>query len=248
MVGADVGSDMGGSIRIPAHYCGVCGIKPTWNIVPQRGHSLQNDVRCADINVAGPIAREPSDLALLLSVLAGPGEFDAAGWKLELPQPDNRPLAGFRLADSLSDGDILEPAQNEHRTRNARGATLRHREWLLLHEQRQLLRRAWEEFFTEFDAFLCPVASTAAPPLKPGRQILERTIEVNGTEIPMLDQHFWAALASLPYLPSVVIPIGTTDYGLPVGMQIVGRCYSDLQMIFLAGLMHSQIGTSFETA
>ena len=47
----------------------------------------------------------------------------------------------------------------------------------------------------------------------------------------MLDQHFWAAVASLPYLPAVAMPIGRTGDGLPAGIQVVGPVYRDLQII-----------------
>ena len=56
-------------------------------------------------------------------------------------------------------------------------------------------------------------------------------IEVNGRRIPMLDQHFWAAIASLPYLPAVSLPTGQTKEGLPASIQVVGPAYGDLQII-----------------
>jgi len=75
----EVGSDIGGSIRIPAHCCGIFGHKPTWGIVPQRGHipGLPGSRTETDINVLGPLARSAGDLELALDVLAGPGDLDA---------------------------------------------------------------------------------------------------------------------------------------------------------------------------
>ena len=79
----EVGSDIGGSIRIPAHCCGIFGHKPTWGIVPQRGHipGLPGSRIETDINVLGPLARSAGDLELALDVLSGPSELDARGWR-----------------------------------------------------------------------------------------------------------------------------------------------------------------------
>ena len=83
----ELGSDIGASIRNPAHYCGVLGHKPSWGIVPLRGQSVSGALAMSDISVAGPLARTAEDLGLALSVLAGPDELDAAGWRLALPKP-----------------------------------------------------------------------------------------------------------------------------------------------------------------
>lgn len=70
----ELGSDIGASIRNPAHYCGVWGHKPTWGVVPLKGHELQPQAEpeAFDIAVAGPLARSAADLQLALDVLAGP--------------------------------------------------------------------------------------------------------------------------------------------------------------------------------
>ena len=57
LTGIDAGSDIGASIRNPAHYCGVYGHKPTWGIVPLRGQSMPGVLSHADISVVGPLAR-----------------------------------------------------------------------------------------------------------------------------------------------------------------------------------------------
>src|SRR5499425_2300224 len=99
----ELGSDIGASIRNPAHYCGVLGHKPSWGIVPLRGHSAAGGLAMTDISVAGPLARTAEDLALALSVVAGPDELDAAGWRLLLPKPAKTKLADYRVAVMLSD-------------------------------------------------------------------------------------------------------------------------------------------------
>ncbi|MBL8349766.1 MAG: amidase [Burkholderiaceae bacterium] len=72
----ELGSDIGASIRNPAHYCGVWGHKPTWGVVPMAGHELTPAVRADDFDIAavGPLARSAFDLALAMDILASPLE------------------------------------------------------------------------------------------------------------------------------------------------------------------------------
>jgi len=127
---------------------------------------------------------------------------------------------------------------------NAYGAALSHRDWLRLDEQRQRYREAWRLFFERFDLLLCPVLSSAAflhstvPPQ-------ERTLTVNGREVPFENQLYWAGLASVAYLPASVAPIGLTREGLPVGVQIIGPQFGDLTCIRFAQLLEEQY-RSFE--
>ena len=93
----EMGSDIGGSIRNPAHYCGVFGHKPSWNLVPVRGHGLFDARTVTDIAVAGPLARSAVDLELALRLIAEPDELDAAGIRYEL-QPLEKSLAALRVA------------------------------------------------------------------------------------------------------------------------------------------------------
>jgi len=80
----EVGTDLGSSIRNPAHYCGVFGHKPTWGICPLLGHALRDRAPYSDISVIGPMARSASDLEIALDALAGALPTDD-GWKLDLP-------------------------------------------------------------------------------------------------------------------------------------------------------------------
>lgn len=103
MAALELGSDIGASIRNPAHYCGVLGHKPTHNIVPTRGQSVTGTVSIPDISVAGPMARSAEDLALALSILAGSDEIEAPGLKLDLPPPRAHKLRHLRIAVMTSD-------------------------------------------------------------------------------------------------------------------------------------------------
>ncbi|HEV8583987.1 MAG TPA: amidase [Methylomirabilota bacterium] len=98
LTGLEAGSDIGSSIRNPAHFCGVYGHKPTWGIVPRTGQALPWQTAAVDIDVVGPLARSAADLELALSVMAGPDAIDAAGWQLALRAPRQKKLRDFRVA------------------------------------------------------------------------------------------------------------------------------------------------------
>jgi amidase len=96
-----LGSDIAGSLRVPANYCGVYGHKPTHGIIPTRGHTPPNIPaipRDIDLAVVGPMARSASDIALELDILAGPDELrDAVAYRLALPPPRHEALKDFRV-------------------------------------------------------------------------------------------------------------------------------------------------------
>jgi amidase len=97
----ELGSDIGGSLRAPAHFCGVFSHKPTLDLVPQRGSGPPQTpaipVR-GDLSVIGPMARSAADLAAELSVIAGPDELmEGVGYKLALPSPRREKLADYRV-------------------------------------------------------------------------------------------------------------------------------------------------------
>jgi amidase len=102
LTGLEAGSDIGSSLRNPAHYCGVYAHKPTWGVVSPRGHALGGRVSYADISVVGPLARSAADLEVALLAMAGPDEVDGQGWRLDLPRSRHERLADFRVAVLLS--------------------------------------------------------------------------------------------------------------------------------------------------
>ncbi len=99
----EAGSDIGASIRNPAHYCGVFGHKPTYGIASPRGQALPGRVSPTDISVIGPMARGAADLDLILRVMAGPDRIDAKGWRLALPAPKKKTLADYKVALMLDE-------------------------------------------------------------------------------------------------------------------------------------------------
>ncbi|WP_043343663.1 amidase [Belnapia moabensis] len=304
LTGLEIGSDIGASIRNPAHYCGVFGHKPTWGICPSLGHALGGNVAETDIAVIGPLARSAGDLAVALSIIAGPDPIDAVGRHLSLPRPRHTTLAGYRVAVMLDDRNAevdcsvqdaiqaladwlaargavvsltarpaidtdvamrvymhllrsatsagippvifaaeqdlarcLSLEDDSHRARMLRADTGLHRDWLGAHEQRERMRHAWAAFFHDWDVLLCPAASSPAVPHDQQGERWERTITVNGRQVPTTDQLFWAGFSGMALLPSTVAPIGLSPGGLPIGVQIIGPQYGDLGCIGFAQLL-----------
>ncbi len=302
----EVGSDIGASIRNPAHYCGVFGHKPTWEIVSSRGQALPGDISQTDIAVVGPLARSAADLRLALGLLAGADGAEARAWALELPAPRKTRLSDFRVAVVLTDpvSEVDRPVQDAiarlaswlegqgatvemdarpafssdeaheiyirllraatskrmtddqladarrqldalpadadrttYKVRMWEAQTMGHRDWLRWNERRRALMAAWEAFFERCDLMLCPAAASAAFPHDQQGERPDRTVEVNGRQVPTTDQLFWAGYPCASYLPGTVAPIGLTDAGLPVGVQIVGRRYDDLTCLQMAALI-----------
>jgi amidase len=94
----EYGSDIGGSIRNPAHYCGIYGHKSTYGIVPTRGHALPGTWAATDMSVLGPLARSAFDLELALKLTAGPDGIERDAYRFRLPAPAFRTLRGLRVA------------------------------------------------------------------------------------------------------------------------------------------------------
>lgn len=99
LTGLEIGSDIGGSIRNPAHFCGIFGHKPTYNLLWMRGHAPPGDIRAGgDISVIGPMARSAVDLDRALRIMAGPDDIMAKGFKLDLPEWQGRSLKDLKVA------------------------------------------------------------------------------------------------------------------------------------------------------
>lgn len=116
----EIGSDIGGSLRHPANFCGVVSLKPTWNVLSLRGHvppAPDDFVEDGDLGVVGPMARNVGDLRLLWNVLRGNGGAAAKsvkGTRIAVWDEDDAfPLAGDvrdavgRAADALSQADVV---------------------------------------------------------------------------------------------------------------------------------------------
>jgi amidase len=116
----------------------------------------------------------------------------------------------------------------------ARAATMSHRDWLRLNEQRLQLAARWAEFFRSFDVLLCPVTPTAATPHDHSDDLAARMITVNGQQRNVLEQSVWPGLAGAAHLPAAVVPVGRTREGLPIGMHVIAPRLEDRTAIDVA--------------
>ena len=108
----DLGSDTGGSIREPANYCGLAGIKPTAGRIPRTGHAVPFGVGATDmLTTIGPIARSVADLELVLRTIAGPDGVDYTVVSQDLPDSASKLPTNLRIA-MYTDGGLgeIDPA------------------------------------------------------------------------------------------------------------------------------------------
>ncbi|HEX3088618.1 MAG TPA: amidase family protein, partial [Ilumatobacteraceae bacterium] len=100
MTSFEIGTDIGGSVRVPSAFCGVFGHKPSFGVIPTLGYLDEptGGVTESDVNVFGPIARSTDDLAMLFSLLAGPTADRSVGWRLDLPPAGVTDVRSLRVA------------------------------------------------------------------------------------------------------------------------------------------------------
>ena len=119
LTGIETGSDIGGSIRNPAHFCGVFGHKPTWNLLPPRGHAMPDILSPSDISVIGPLARSAADVETAFNAMAGPDEIAGRGLRLALPSLA-KPTGELKVA--VWQDDALAPVDDTVKASVARVA------------------------------------------------------------------------------------------------------------------------------
>ena len=304
----DIGTDIGGSVRLPAHFAGVCGHKPSFGVVSQIGYidHVSYGLSEADVNVFGPLARTVGDLELLFDVIRGPRDEASGGWRLALPDargtakelrvaawlddpdcPVSNAVSGVlddAVAAMESDGisidrsarpavpfndvrevglPLISAAVSPGRTEEeqaalqklatdssasptmrmrARASTISHREWLLLTEKRDTNRLLWADFFADFDVVLAPVAFVPAFEHQHDGILYTRTLTVDGTTRPYADLIVWTSQFGYVYLPSTVVPVGWTDDGRPVGIQVVGPYLGDRTTLEFARYLETLLG------
>ncbi len=312
-VALEFGSDIGGSLRAPAHYCGVYAHKPSYGIVARRGHNFPRQPALPSygdgLAVVGPMARSAQDIALLFGVVAGPDEErDGIGWKLALPPPRHRALRDFRvlmidthplggtaesirkalaqLADRLGKEGVTVSRQSPalpdlaEATRNymrllgpimtngrppefyeqmrglaatmgadnqsldalyVRSANASWREWEAANNVRTRLQAQWATLFKQFDVVLCPTMPT--PAFKHDKSdATTRRIEIDGKSEPYNNNFNWISFATAAQLPATIAPIGRSETGLPIGLQIIGPYLEDLTPIQFAQLIERAFG------
>src|SRR6266478_6193640 len=271
----EIGTDLTGSIRIPAHFCGVFGLKPTEHRVPLTGliPGLPGPRPIRIMSCIGPMARTVEDLALLFAIIAGPDgrDTDVAPVPVEeMPQLElNRLRIAFaptfpsfpvaaemreaveEFAGRLSAlGAVVEEAalpqmdfQQELVNTGAligmmmgafqpeeqeRPTTLaQYLEALDIRDQSML---AWEQFFDEWDVLLCPPSmvtafahcETGTPLQVDGQEVVYWMVSAHGTVFNYTGH------------PAVVLPYKLDRDGLPIGVQLVGKCWSESRLLAMA--------------
>ncbi|MBN56164.1 MAG: amidase [Oceanospirillaceae bacterium] len=113
----ELGSDIGGSIRTPSHWCGIFGHKPSYGIVPLKGHVPDEPGTLAmpDLATAGPMAKTPEDLDMLLDILTAPDKASTEGWALKLPSSSKKSLGDYKVLAWFD--DPAAPIEHELRQR-----------------------------------------------------------------------------------------------------------------------------------
>ncbi len=104
MSAGGVGSDGGGSIRVPAHFCGICGLKPTPGRIPATGHYPPSGGPFALLGVVGPMARTVSDLKILFEVMQGPDDGDTCAAPVPLRWPSAEDAKRLKVGYFEDDG------------------------------------------------------------------------------------------------------------------------------------------------
>ena len=149
----------------------------------------------------------------------------------------SRRQSDAEFAANAAKVDAFGPDDTSYLAQMLRAYTIPHRCWLAVNERRHQMRLAWEAFFEDWDVLLCPAAASAAFPHDQVGERHERTIPVNGRQVPTTDQLFWAGYSGCFYLPSTVAPLGLTPEGLPSGVQIVAPQYEDFTSLRFAELL-----------
>jgi amidase len=293
----EFGSDIGGSVRNPAHYNGIFSLKPTEWRVPSRGHvpDLPGATRTVRyMGVFGPLARSVGDLETALRIVAGPDGHEAeaapvplgttpkltskdlriavlgsnplvpvsadtanvvqatakllakAGAKVKAAEPagldwrqgwdDWSDLFQYliRASQPLEERQrffAMEASSDPSARSVARAARLDLAQFFAVLDRRDQIIRRCESFLDDYDAWLMPVM----PDVAFIRQSPREPLRIDGVD----HRYFFAGtsynfLANLTGQPSIVLPCGFSKEGLPIGLQLVGKRWSEAKLLGVA--------------
>ena len=292
-----VGSDGGGSIREPAHFCGICGLKPTPGRIPSSGHFPKSGGPFALTGVVGPMARNVADLRLLFEVMAGPDDGDPCSAPVPVSKLKGKVTTEIGIGFFVDDGRT--PVTQETSAAVRRAADLLARSGCRVEDFRpeglEEARQLWWKFFgtaggmiltamlrghekelsdilrqfvlwttaepahsgdsllaawlgrdevrekilhqmRQYPVLLCPTA--AIPAFSHG----EREWTVEGQTVKYLDAWSYCEWFNLLGFPAVVVPIGFSAEGLPIGVQIVGRPWEEELVLTVAAMLERSAG------
>ena len=151
---AGIGSDSGGSVREPAHFCGICSLKPTPGRVPGRGHLPSCVGPFSILGVIGPMARTIGDVSLLFRVLSGRDELDPASAPVEFREVSREDAKRIPIGWFEDDGITPVTEETRQALRNAAAALERHGFTVrrFRPESLEAARRVWWKFFVQCGA------------------------------------------------------------------------------------------------
>ena len=292
-----VGSDGGGSIREPAHFCGICGLKPTPGRIPSSGHFPKSGGPFALIGVVGPMARTVGDLRALFEAMAGWDDGDPCSAPVEVRELHEKVVEAIPIGFFADDGrtPVTEETRSavEHAAFTLMSCGFRVEPFCPegLEEARQLW---WEFFGTAGGMILGPMlrgheselspllrefhAWTRASPAHTGETLLaawlgrdavrerilvqmrkypvlicpaaaipafrhgEREWQVEGKTVKYLDAWSYCEWFNLLGFPAAVVPMGYSEQGLPIGVQIVGRPWEEEVVLAVAATLEAECG------
>jgi Asp-tRNA(Asn)/Glu-tRNA(Gln) amidotransferase A subunit family amidase len=292
-----VGSDGGGSIRVPAHFSGICGLKPTPGRIPATGHFPPSAGPFALLGVVGPMARTIADLKVLFEVMQGPDEGDPSSAPVPVRWPERDDLKKLRIGYFEDDGRTPVTTETRAAVRTAAEALKEagFRVEPFRPEGLEQARRLWWQFFgiaggmllgpmtkgreadlspmlkqfsswvaaepahsgetlldtwikrdvlrmevfsqmREYPILLCPVASI--PAFRHG----ERSWSIDGQTIQYLDAWSYTEWFNLLGTPAAAVPVGRSNEGLPIGVQIIARPWEEELVLAVAAELEAQRG------
>ena len=252
-----LGSDSGGSLRVPAHYCGIATLKPTTGRVPSTG-ALQHQGGLSDTRTQiGPLSRFVEDLVPTLSVIAGPDSRDSGVVPVPLGDPGAVRLDGLRVAFYPDDGETATDPDTAAAVREAAEAlrqsgarvtercpanvgrdsldiTRRYWDWNDLEGGKSVqLLADWDRFRTGMLSFMESVELIVCPTAP-----TPAPLHGDGLET----MFNYTLPFSLTGQPCVVVPSGRSRDGLPIGVQIVGRAWREDQAVAAARSIETTVG------
>jgi len=292
-----VGSDGGGSIRVPAHFCGICGLKPTPGRIPATGHFPNSVGPFALLGVVGPMSRSMTDLKLLFEVLQGPDDGDPSAAPVPVRWPGRDELMHTRIGYFEDDGCTPVTAETRMAVQTAAaglrragfqveafrpaglqeakqlwwklfgiaggmllGPMLKGREddlspilkqfssWVASEPshtaqslldtwiQRDVVRMQVFAQMRQYPVLLCPAA--AIPAFRHG----ERCWRVEGKSVNYLDAWSYTEWFNLLGTPAAVIPVGRSQQGLPIGVQVAGLPWREEIVLEVAAAVERECG------
>jgi amidase len=251
-----LGSDSGGSIRLPAAWCGAAGLKPTFGRVPNTGHFPRVGDRGDGRTVIGPLAARVDDLSLALHVLAGADGLDPGAPPVPFAPVHDVDLGATTIAVMTGEPgwqpapEIVDGVERAATAIVDRGARVESAPPSHLDEAFDITVRYWdratltgndaEHQLTDWDRFrvrmrrACAGVDVIVMPAVRERAPVHRDVE--------REDYIFTVPASLTGWPAVVVPVGEVD-GLPVAVQLVGKPWQEPRLLAIARVVEATFAT-----